>query len=128
MKVHARKRFQRVFATGDQLKLVAEECLDGFSRYEIEAYVESMQASYLIEVGKWQLALDKLMRAKILYQKIMTLKDSIEAVIYSEKISQIDTFVRLCCGKLQKKNVDKAYESEKKSLSDTVSKAYSSTK
>lgn len=41
-----------------------------------------MQAAYLIEVEKWQEALDLLMRAKVTYQKVAQYKDSLEAVIY----------------------------------------------
>lgn len=76
---------------------MATECLDPFSKYEMEAYVESMQAAYLIEVKKWEEALDLLLRAKVIYQNISQMKDSIEAVIYKEKIGQLDTFIRLCC-------------------------------
>ena len=56
-----------------------------------------MKAAYLIEVKKWQEALDLLLRAKVIYQNISKVKDSIEAVIYKERISQLDTFIRLCC-------------------------------
>ena len=45
-----------------------------------------MQASYLMEIKKWQEALDMLLRAKIIYQKILTYKDSLEQVVYNEKI------------------------------------------
>ena len=79
------------------MKKVADECLDEFSKYEIEAYVESMQAAFLIEAQKWQEALDSLLRAKVILQKIQTFKDTLEAVIYQEKLSQLDTFIRLCC-------------------------------
>jgi hypothetical protein len=37
-----------------------------------------------------------LLRAKIIYEKIAAYKDSLEAIIYREKISQIDTLLRLC--------------------------------
>lgn len=60
--------------------------LEGFSKFETEAYVLSTQAAYLIEVKKFQEALDILMRAKLIYFKVATYKDSIEAVIYQEKI------------------------------------------
>lgn len=53
-----------------ELKAVAEDCLDEFSKYEILAYVESMQAAYLIEAKKWQEALDSLLNSKIIVQKI----------------------------------------------------------
>jgi hypothetical protein len=55
-----------------------------------------MQASYLMEVGKWEEALDYLLTAKIIYKNVANFKDSLEAVVYHEKISQFDTFIRLC--------------------------------
>lgn len=82
MKVHARKRFQRVFVNGQQLSKVSDECLDSFTKYEVQAYVDSMQSAYLIESKKWKDALDKLLSSKAIYQKIMKYRDSIEAVIY----------------------------------------------
>ena len=37
------------------------------------------------------------MESKVIYQKIAEYKDSLEAVIYNERINQLDTFIRLCC-------------------------------
>jgi hypothetical protein len=45
-----------------------------------------MKAAYLMEVKKWEEALDLLLKAKVIYQNILKLKDSIEAVIYNERI------------------------------------------
>jgi len=70
LKAHARKRFQAAFKSCTQLAGVIEEVLDSFSKYETQAYLEGMQASYLMEVEKWQDALDYLMRAKVIYQKV----------------------------------------------------------
>ena len=46
-----------------------------------------MQAVYLIEVEKYQAALDLLLNSKAIYQKLTSYKDSIEAVLYQEKLS-----------------------------------------
>lgn len=108
MKVHARKRFQRVYVNGQQLAKVSEECLDLFTKYEVQAYVDSMQSAYLIEAKQWREALDKLLNAKAIYQKIMQFRDSIEAVIYQEKISELDTFIRLCCTSLKMQSAQAA--------------------
>ena len=70
MKVHTRKRFATMYKNCTQVKKVAEDCLDEFSKYEIQAYVESMQAAYLIEANKWQEALDCLLSSKVILQKI----------------------------------------------------------
>lgn len=83
-----------------QLLDVSNECLDGYSKYETEAYVNGMQAAYLMEIEKYQEALDLLMKSKVIYSKISEFKDSLEAVIYDERIGQLDTFIRLCCSNL----------------------------
>ena len=71
-----------MFKSCSALQKVAEDSLDGFSKYEMQAYVDSMQASYLIEVKKWAEALDLLLSSKVIYQKISSFKDSLEAVVY----------------------------------------------
>lgn len=45
---------------------------------------------------KFQEALDNLIKTKIIYNKIAQYKDALEAIIYKEKINQIDTFIRMC--------------------------------
>jgi len=40
-----------------------------------------------MDVKDYQKALDNLLRAKIIYEKISQFKDSLEAIIYKEKIS-----------------------------------------
>ena len=56
----------------------------------------------MLEVGKWAEALDSLSRAKAIYQKISQFRDQIEAVIYQERIEQLDTFMRLASTKMKK--------------------------
>jgi hypothetical protein len=82
LNVHARKKFFTMFKNCQSLVKVSEDCLDGFSKYEMQAYVDSMQAAYLMEVKKWPEALDLLLSAKVIYQSISGLKDSLEAVVY----------------------------------------------
>lgn len=53
-----------------------------------------MQGMYLMESKNFQDALDNLLRAKIIYQKISNFKDTLEEVIYKEKVGQIDTLIR----------------------------------
>ena len=110
---------------------VSEVCLDLFTKYEVRAYVEGMQAAYLIETKKWQEALDKLLSSKVIYQKIMQYKDSIEAVSYQEKIGELDTFIRLCCTNLKMKSAqaaEKDFEATKSKLQSGVEKSYKETK
>ena len=60
-----------------------------------------MSAVYQMEVKKFNEALDNLLKAKIIYEKIAQYKDTLEAVIYTEKVTQLDTLIRLCAFNLQ---------------------------
>jgi hypothetical protein len=128
LNVHARKRFAAMVKQLKSLRQVADHCLDGFSKYEMQAYADNMHAAYLIEVKKWQEALDLLLSAKVIYQKIASFKDSLEAVVYEEKIGQINTFVRLCCFELKMQNGDEIEGKLSKSLNPSIQAAFSETK
>lgn len=86
LKFHARKRLHNAFNNAKYLQKVASESLDGYQQKEVEAYVSSMLAVYEMDVKDYQSALDNLLRAKIIYEKISQYKDSLEAIIYKEKI------------------------------------------
>jgi len=45
-----------------------------------------MNAIYQLECKDYQGALDNLLRSKIIYQKISSFKDTLEEVIYKEKV------------------------------------------
>ena len=83
-----------------QLRDLCNECLDDYSKYETEAYVAGMSAAFMIETDQYEQALDLLITSKVIYQKISQFKDSLEAVIYDERIGQLDTYIRLCCSNL----------------------------
>ena len=68
------------------------------------------------------------MSSKVIYQKIASYKDSLEAVIYQEKIGQIDTFLRLCCLNLNLKSSADLEASLEKKKSKEIQEARLSTK
>ena len=83
-------------------------------------------------------AFDNLLRSKIIYEKISQYKDTLEAIIYKEKISQLDTLIRLCSfnlkgsmsGEEEEKMINKMVENypERKQIEDQISKVKSETK
>ena len=80
---------------------VAKDSLDAYQQVEVEAYSSLMQGIYLLESKDFQNALDYLLKSKIIYQKISQFKDTLEEVIYKEKVSQIDTLIRQCAFSLK---------------------------
>lgn len=69
-----------------------------------------------------------MLRSKLIYQKLAEHKDSLEAVIYQEKISQLDTFIRLCCLNLKLANSQTQEQKLAGKISEQVTKAYADTK
>jgi hypothetical protein len=96
VKYHARKRLEKAYQAAKYLQEVAKESLDPYQQVEIEAYVASMLAVYEMDIKDYKNAMDNLLKSKIIYEKMSQYKDSLEAIIYKEKISQIDTLLRLC--------------------------------
>lgn len=87
-----------------------------------------MKAAYLMEVKKWKEAIELLVRAKVIYQSISKMKDSIEAVIYKERIGQLDTFIRLCCVSLKQQSTQDLENKLSKSLEQEIRSAHKDTK
>eukprot|EP00347_Sterkiella_histriomuscorum_P021997 403332041 len=138
VKYHARKRLQKAYATAKDLQKVASESLDGYQQKEVEAYVASMLAVYEMEIKDYKNAMDNLLKSKIVYEKISQYKDSLEAIIYKEKISQIDTLLRLCSFSLkgmqnkeeEQKHLDSLIQNypQKKELEEQIIKVKSDTR
>lgn len=53
-----------------------------------------MLAIYQLECKDFESALDNLLKSKIIYTKLSQFKDTLEEVIYKEKVSQLDTLIR----------------------------------
>ena len=68
--------------------------MDEASLFELMAYEEHMEAVFYMENLDFEQAMDHLLRAKVIYEKIAEFKPALEALIYAEKVSQITTFIR----------------------------------
>ena len=76
--------------------VVSKEALDAFQQVEVEAYVAGIEGAYRLESKDFQGALDHLLKSKIIYEKISLFKDTLEEIIYKEKLGQLDTLIRQC--------------------------------
>ncbi len=61
---------QKAFQAAKYLQEVAKDSLDAYQQKEVEAYVSGMLAVYQMDVKDFQSALDNLLKAKIIYEKI----------------------------------------------------------
>lgn len=66
---------------------VARTSLDSYQQMEVEAYASHIQAVFQLECKAYGEALDNLLKSKIIYQKISEFKDTLEEIIYKEKVS-----------------------------------------
>jgi hypothetical protein len=65
-----------------------------------------MQAVFLIENKQYEEALELLVKTKVIYEKMSHFKDTLEAIIYREKVTQLDTLIRACLFNLKGSQMD----------------------
>lgn len=96
-KYGARKRFKRALQYATQLFDIIHECgYDSQTCLEVEAYKAFIKSAFDIEYGRFKDALDELIKVNIIYSRLSKNKDLLEALIYQEKVDQIQPLIRLC--------------------------------
>jgi signal recognition particle subunit SRP68 len=90
------KKFMNAAKSAGKLHELSKETCDTQTILEAEAYYAFLQSNFLIFKRKFDEALTLLKRAANIYEKISSLKDTIESISYKEKISSIKTSIRLC--------------------------------
>ena len=116
------KKMKRAHEHAQMLLNTARETLDEYSLFEVEAYAALTSGLFFIEKDQFEEALDHLLKAKVIYNKIASLKDTLEAIIYQEKVNQIDTFIRLCAAKLRTNAADIKMQGQE-ALEQSIGKA-----
>jgi hypothetical protein len=91
-----------------------------------------------MDIKDYKNAFDNLLKSKIIYEKISQYKDTLEAIIYKEKISQLDTLIRLCSfnlkglmsGAEEDKLISRMVEQypERRQIEEQISRVKSETK
>ena len=99
--MHYLKRFKAAAKTARNIKLIHKAAFDHQSQFELEAYCDFIEAVCLIEYHKYEEAIDHLLRAQIIYKQLTEYRDPMEALIYTEKVNQLQTFIRSCSANLQ---------------------------
>ena len=100
LRVHYLKRFQRASQSAQKLLKLANGAVDEISLIEIEGYVAHFDAVYNMERRQYEEALNNLLKSKLIFEQIASYQDTLEALIYGEKVSQISTFIRSCAQNL----------------------------
>ena len=94
--MYACKRLKKASKLAEELDAICERGLDKASCFEVTAYTAGMRANYQMEASRFEDAMESLLVSKTVYELLKNKKDpdSIEAIVYSEKIEQVVTFVR----------------------------------
>lgn len=98
--MHYLKRFKAAAKTAKGIKKTCKDAFDEQSQFELEAYCDFIEAVCLMEYHKYEEAIDHLLRAQIIYKQLAEYRDPMEALIYSEKVNQLQTFIRSCAANL----------------------------
>ena len=106
LRVHYLKRFQKASQAATKLHKLATGAVDDISLIEIEGYQAQMNAIYNMERHEHEEALNDLLKAKLIFEQIASYQDTLEALIYGEKVNQISTFIRSCASSLSIGNPD----------------------
>ena len=60
-----------------------------------------MNAICNMERQNYEEAINDFLKAKLIFSQIGSTQDTLEAIIYNEKVSQLETFIRSCAASLQ---------------------------
>ena len=82
-----------------------------------------MTAIYNMEKHEHEEALNDLLKAKLIFEQIASYQDTLEALIYGEKVNQISTFIRSCASSLSIGNPDEISLEEPAKLKNAIKTA-----
>eukprot|EP00047_Mylnosiga_fluctuans_P002980 m.226832 g.226832 ORF g.226832 m.226832 type:complete len:577 (+) comp11490_c0_seq1:121-1851(+) len=92
---HSRSRLRKAAAHALALKDVASAGLcDPRTELEATAYADWLSGSVAFEMQKWDEAIERLQRARFIYEKLSTLCDTDHRVLYTQRIDEIEANVR----------------------------------
>ena len=101
LRVHFLKRFRKASQSADRLLKLSDGAVDKISSIEIEGYKAQMDATFAMERLDYEDAINNFLKAKLIFSEIASTQDTLEALIYTEKTTQLETFIRSCAASLQ---------------------------
>lgn len=87
LRVHFLKKFRSASQSADRLLKLAQGAVDEATVIELEGYKAQMEAVYMMERQDYEEALNLLLKSKHIFEQIATYQDTLEALIYGEKVS-----------------------------------------
>ena len=95
---HSRSRLRKAAAHAETLKVLActPELCDARTVLEVTAYADWLQGTESFEMHRWDAAIERLQRARFIYEKLADLCDTDHRVLYTQRIDEIAANVRFC--------------------------------
>lgn len=123
MKFQIRRKFLKALQWAKLLKGVTKKYTDDKSALEAEAYSEYMSGVYHFEIEQWETSLNSFLRCRTIYEELSKVADSLQKILYKEKIEQIEQSIRYCNHKLNKgkDSLDKFVEDKRLTNDPTLS-------
>jgi hypothetical protein len=59
-----------------------------------------MDATFAMERNDHESAINNFLTAKLIFSEIGSTQDTLEALIYTEKVNQLETFIRSCAASI----------------------------
>lgn len=106
LRAHFLKRFRKASQAADKLLQLATGAVDELSLVEIEGYKAQMDATFAMERNDHESAINNFLTAKLIFSEIRSTQDTLEALIYTEKVNQLETFIRSCAASIQVESSD----------------------
>lgn len=96
LRYNIKKKFKKAAEVSKQVLEIAKVKCDTQTVLEAEAYFSYSMANFLLFSRKFQEALEMFKVAAKIYENFSAIKDSIEAIVYRERINAIKSSIRLC--------------------------------
>lgn len=96
LRANIKNKFKKAAEVSKQILDISKERYDTQTNLEAEAYYSYSMANYLLFTRKFQEALDLFKVSAKIYEKFSSIKDTIESIVYRDRINTIKSSIRLC--------------------------------
>jgi signal recognition particle subunit SRP68 len=121
IRMHIKRRFSRALKWAKLLKQICQKHTEEKTALEAEAYAEYIEGVFNFENEGWEQAYSGFMRSRKIYEELSKVSDSLQKILYQEKIEQIDQSIRYCNFKRGKETLDPVQDSIRATNDPTLS-------
>jgi len=111
IRMHIRGRFLRALKWAKLLKSICKKHTEEKTALEADAYSEYIEGAYRFEIEEWEASYNSFMRSRKIYQELSKVSDSLQRILYQERIEQIDQSIRYCNFKMGKETLETVEDS-----------------